>query len=158
RHCALRRTGTLIKLRPKVFDVLCYLIVQRDRVVSRQELLEHLWPDQFVGEATLTSCIKEARQAVGDTGQAQRCIQTLHGRGYRFGATVAEASERPPAGAMHAPLAPPRESALEDLGPVVAHAQVLGAEVHAVAEGHDTFPDVLEGERKQVTILCCALA
>src|SRR5499433_1809838 len=88
RRCELCHTDTLIPLRPKVFDVLCYLIVQRDRVVSRQELLEHLWPDQFVGDATLKSCIKEARRAVGDTGQAQRCIQTLHGRGYRFIAPV----------------------------------------------------------------------
>ena len=44
--------------------------------------------DQFVGDATLKSCIKEARRAVGDTGQAQRLIQTLHGRGYRFIAPV----------------------------------------------------------------------
>ena len=55
RRCELRRTGTLIKLRPKVFDVLRYLIAHRDRVISRQELLEHLWPQQFVGEATLNS-------------------------------------------------------------------------------------------------------
>src|SRR5713101_2726452 len=95
-RCALRRTGVLIKLRPKVFDVLLYLIAHRERVISRQELFEHLWPQQFVGEATLSSCIMEARQAVGDTGQAQRLIQTLHGRGYRFVAAVVEASESPP--------------------------------------------------------------
>jgi DNA-binding winged helix-turn-helix (wHTH) protein len=72
-----------------VFDVLTYLIVHRDRVLTRQELLEHLWPQQFVGEATLNSCIMEARQAVGDTGQGQQLIQTRHGRGYRFVAAVA---------------------------------------------------------------------
>src|SRR4029453_18212007 len=72
------------------FDVLCYLIVHRNRVIAQQELLEHLWPDQFVGDATLKSCIKEARRAVGDTGQAQRCIQTLHSRGYRFVDAVEE--------------------------------------------------------------------
>ena len=87
----LRRTGTLIKLRRKVFDLLAYLIIHRDRVISRQELLDHLWPKQFVGEATLNSCIMEARQAVGDTSQTQRIIQTVHGRGYRF---VAVAEER----------------------------------------------------------------
>src|SRR5262249_10993234 len=172
RRCELCRTGMLIPLRPKVFDVLCYLIVQRDRVVSRQELLEHLWPDQFVGDATLKSCIKEARRAVGDTGQAQRCIQTLHGRGYRFVATVEEASENPPAGAMPAPLAPLRESAagptastnatpaasaLEDLGPVVERSPVPGRAAHSPAASRDTVPAILEGERKQVTILCCGL-
>jgi len=80
----LRRAGRLIKLRPKVFDVLVYLISQRHRVISRPELLDRLWPQQFVGEATLNSCVMEARQALGDMGQAQRLIQTLHGRGYRF--------------------------------------------------------------------------
>ena len=105
RRCELRRAGTLIKLRPKVFDVLTYLIAHRDRVITRQELLEHLWPQQFVGEATLNSCIMEARQAVGDTGQAQRLIQTLHGRGYRFVVAMEEASDSPPAEATHALLA-----------------------------------------------------
>ena len=90
RRCELRRTGRRFPLRPKVFDVLRYLIAHRDRVVSQQEFLEHLWPQQFVGEATLKSCIKEARQAVGDTGKAQRMIQTRHGRGYRFVAAVEE--------------------------------------------------------------------
>ena len=100
RRCELRRTGRRIKLRPKVFDVLTYLIAHRDRVISRQDLLEHLWPQQFVGEATLKSCIMEARRAVGDTGKAQRLIQTLHGRGYRFVAAVEEVSESPPASSV----------------------------------------------------------
>src|SRR5262249_24914203 len=157
-RCELHHTGRRIPLRPKVFDVLSYLIAHRDRVVSRQDLLEHLWPQHFVGEATLKSCIKEARQAVGDTGKAQCLIQTLHSRGYRFVAVVEEANESPPAGATHPLLAPPRVSGAADLEPVVAHALVLGAEAHACPEGSGTFPNVLEGERKQVTILCCALA
>src|SRR5262249_27714982 len=61
-RCDLCRTATRIKLRPKVFDVLCYLIAHHDRVIARQELLESLWPQQFIGEATLNSCIMEARQ------------------------------------------------------------------------------------------------
>jgi class 3 adenylate cyclase/tetratricopeptide (TPR) repeat protein len=147
------------------------LIAHRDRVISRQELLEHLWPQQFVSEATLNSCIMEARQAVGDTGQAQRLIQTLHGRGYRFVAAVEEASASPPAEEARALLAPrrvaaagmaasptttPVTSALADLGHAVAHTPVR--EAHALTEGSDLSPDVLEGERKHVTILCCALA
>src|SRR5215831_2488219 len=123
RRCELHRTGTRIKLRPKVFDVLHYLIAQRDRVVSQQELLEHLWPQQFIGDATLKSCIKEARQAVGDTGQAQRLIQTRHGRGYRFVAAVEEGEPltadvpaprawSPPAAGRHAGLPVGREAEL----------------------------------------------
>jgi DNA-binding winged helix-turn-helix (wHTH) protein len=161
----------LIKLRPKVFDVLLYLIAHRERVISRQELLAHLWPQQFVGEATLSSCIMEARQAVGDTGQAQRHIQTLHGRGYRFVAAVVEASASPPEEATRAflPLAAAAgtsgslaaaqvASAPADLGYAVAHLPVLGSEAPARVEGSGTSPEGLEGERKQVTLLCCALA
>jgi DNA-binding winged helix-turn-helix (wHTH) protein/class 3 adenylate cyclase/tetratricopeptide (TPR) repeat protein len=169
----LRRTGTLIKLRPKVFDVLLYLIAHRDRVIPRQELLDHLWPRQFVSDTTLNSCIREARQAVGDTGQAQRLIQTLHGRGYRFVAAVAEASESPSEEATRALLAlspvsaegtaasrtaAHTASALEDLRQAVAHPPVPGGEDHAGAKGRSTSSEVLEGERKPVTILCCALA
>jgi predicted ATPase/class 3 adenylate cyclase/DNA-binding winged helix-turn-helix (wHTH) protein len=167
----LRRLGTFIRLRPKVFDVLLYLIAHRDRVISRQELLDHLWPRQFVGDTTLNSCIREARQAVGDTGQAQRLIQTLHGRGYRFVGAVAEASESPPEGAMRASgsseatagvttsrHASPAVSAPADSGRAVDHSPVLRAQAHAWVENGGTSPGVLDGERKPVTILCCALA
>jgi DNA-binding winged helix-turn-helix (wHTH) protein len=82
-----------IKLRPKVFHVLAYLIAHRDRVVSKDELLEQVWPNQFIGDGSLNACLMAVRKAVGDSGQAQRCIQTLHGRGYRFVAEVEEASE-----------------------------------------------------------------
>ena len=77
-------------LEPQVFDVLAYLVQHRDRVVSKDELLEKLWPDRFVSETTLTSRLKEARKAVGDTGRDQTVIRTHHGRGYRFVAPVEE--------------------------------------------------------------------
>jgi predicted ATPase/DNA-binding winged helix-turn-helix (wHTH) protein len=85
----LRRGGVGLPLRPKVFQVLVYLIEQRDRVVRRDEVLAQVWPDQHVGEETLTSCLKAVRRAVGDSGRAQRVIQTVHGRGLRFVADVA---------------------------------------------------------------------
>jgi DNA-binding winged helix-turn-helix (wHTH) protein len=85
----LRRGGVRIPLRRKVFQVLVYLIEQRDRVVSRDEVLAQVWPDQYVGEETLTSCVKVVRRAVGDSGRAQRVIQTVHGHGLRFVADVA---------------------------------------------------------------------
>ena len=84
----LRRAGMRLPLRRKVFQVLTYLIEQRHRVVTRDELLEHVWPDQCVGEETLTSCVKAARRVVGDSGQAQCVIQTVHGCGLRFVADV----------------------------------------------------------------------
>jgi DNA-binding winged helix-turn-helix (wHTH) protein len=63
----LHGAGVPIKLRRKVFQVLAYLLVHRHRVVSKQELFAHVWPDQFVGEATLTSCITALRKALGTT-------------------------------------------------------------------------------------------
>jgi DNA-binding winged helix-turn-helix (wHTH) protein len=87
----LRRAGEPLKLEPKVFEVLAYLIRHRDRFVSRDELIEKLWPGQVVSEAALTRCVAEARKAVGDDGVRQQAIRTQYGRGYRF---VAEVTER----------------------------------------------------------------
>lgn len=81
-----------ITLEPQVFSVLAYLIEHRERVVSKEELLDGVWGDRFVSESALTTRIKQARQAVGDTGRSQRTIRTLHGRGYRFVADVREPS------------------------------------------------------------------
>jgi DNA-binding winged helix-turn-helix (wHTH) protein/predicted ATPase len=88
----LRYSGKLVKLEPQVFNVLAYLIQHRDRVITKEELLERLWPGRFVGEATLTSRLTAARRAIGDRGREQRLIQTVHGRGYRFVAPVEERS------------------------------------------------------------------
>ncbi|PON14993.1 hypothetical protein C2W62_26130 [Candidatus Entotheonella serta] len=82
-----------VKLRPKVFQVLTYLIEHRDRVVSKDELLEQLWPDQFIGDGSLNACMMAVRKAVGDSRQNQRYIQTLHSRGYRFIAEVLTPAE-----------------------------------------------------------------
>ena len=93
----LRRAGKLMKLEPKVFDVLTYLLHHRDRVVSKDELLDKLWPGQVVSETALTRCIAAARRAVRDDGVKQKVIETQHGRGYRFIAAVTEEAEEPQA-------------------------------------------------------------
>jgi DNA-binding winged helix-turn-helix (wHTH) protein len=98
----LHHAGEPIKLRRKVFQVLAYLLAHRDRVVPKQELLEHLWPDQFVGDETLTSCIKTLRQALGERGRTPRFLRTLYGQGYRFVAAVEEREHRPADDAPHA--------------------------------------------------------
>jgi DNA-binding winged helix-turn-helix (wHTH) protein len=84
----LKRNGTAIEIEPKVFDVLAYLLHNRDRIVSKDELLEKLWPGQVVSETALTRCIVAARKAVGDDGTKQEVIETQHGRGYRFVASL----------------------------------------------------------------------
>jgi DNA-binding winged helix-turn-helix (wHTH) protein/pimeloyl-ACP methyl ester carboxylesterase len=86
----LRRDGSAVKVEPQVFDVLAHLVRHRDRVVTREELLDSVWGDRFVSESALSSRLKAARQAIGDDGQVQRCIRTVHRRGYRFVAPVEE--------------------------------------------------------------------
>ncbi|HET6951762.1 MAG TPA: winged helix-turn-helix domain-containing protein [Acidimicrobiales bacterium] len=86
-----------IHVEPQVFDVLRLLIVHRDRVVSKEEILDAVWGDRFVSESALTSRIKAARRAVGDDGRGQRVIRTVHARGYQF---VADVRTDAPAGAQ----------------------------------------------------------
>jgi DNA-binding winged helix-turn-helix (wHTH) protein/tetratricopeptide (TPR) repeat protein len=86
----LRCDGATRPVEPQVFDVLACLVRNRDRVVTKEELLDEVWGDRFVSESTLTSRIKGARQAVGDDGRRQLVIRTVHGRGYRFVADVVE--------------------------------------------------------------------
>jgi adenylate cyclase len=77
-------------LEPQVFSVLLYLIQHRNRIISRQELMDELWAGKVVSESTLSSTIKVIRQAVGDNGLSQNCIATFNRRGYRFISSIAE--------------------------------------------------------------------
>src|SRR5262245_14832813 len=128
----LCRAGIPLQLQPKVFDLLAYLTRHRDRVVTRQELFDTLWPEQFVSEDALERIVVLARRAVGDSGRTQRLIKTIHGRGYRF---VAPVEEHPPA--------PPG-------------AALLPAPPHAYEGPAVLYP--VEAERKQVTVLSCAIS
>src|SRR5262244_212167 len=98
----LERAGQRTRLAPKVFEVLCYLIAHRDRVVSKQELCEQVWEGYAISDATLESCLRAVRVTVGDSGQAQRVIQTQRGYGYHFVADL----ERLPEEASPAALPP----------------------------------------------------
>jgi pimeloyl-ACP methyl ester carboxylesterase/DNA-binding winged helix-turn-helix (wHTH) protein len=103
----LRRGDATIALEPQAFDVLVHLVRNRDRVVPKEELMDAVWGGRFVSEAAVTSRIKQVRRALGDDGQTQRTVRTLHGRGYRFVAPVDEGGDGvgarsaavPPAGA-----------------------------------------------------------
>jgi DNA-binding winged helix-turn-helix (wHTH) protein/tetratricopeptide (TPR) repeat protein/type II secretory pathway predicted ATPase ExeA len=98
----VRRDGERCPLEPLEFDLLVFLIEHRDRVITRDELLDALWPGRVVTDSALSSRIKAVRAAVGDTGKAQSIVKTVHGRGYRF---VAELSNVP------APVAAPATAA-----------------------------------------------
>jgi pimeloyl-ACP methyl ester carboxylesterase/DNA-binding winged helix-turn-helix (wHTH) protein len=84
----LRRANERLHIEPQVFDVLAYLFACRDRLVTKEELLDGVWGHRYVAPTTLNSRIKHARQAVGDDGAAQRVIRTVHGLGFRVVADV----------------------------------------------------------------------
>ena len=80
----VQRAGEVLHVQPQVFDVLAYLLRHRDRVVTKEEILDNVWGDRFVSESALTSRIKSARRLLGDDGTTQAYIATVHGRGYRW--------------------------------------------------------------------------
>ena len=80
----LRRAGGLVAIEPQVFDLLVYLIRNRDRVVSKDDLLDGVWGGRIVSESTLTSRINAARRAIGDSGAEQVLIKTFARKGIRF--------------------------------------------------------------------------
>ena len=89
----LRRGVTSIAIEPQVFDLLEYLIRHRERVVSRDELIEAIWGGRIVSESALTTRISAVRSAVGDSGTEQRLIKTLPRKGIRFVGEVREEQE-----------------------------------------------------------------
>jgi pimeloyl-ACP methyl ester carboxylesterase/DNA-binding winged helix-turn-helix (wHTH) protein len=80
----LWRAQQRIPLTPKAYSVLRYLIKAAGRLVTKEELLDHVWNETFVGDAVLKVCISEIRRALEDVCKAPRFIETLHRRGYRF--------------------------------------------------------------------------
>src|SRR5215470_12860317 len=134
----LSRAGKPIKLRPKAFAVLVYFIEHRDRIVAKHELCAQVWPNQFISDATLGSTVRAVRQAIGDTGEAQQLIQTVHGYGYRCLVPVTEGSQV---------LTPPL------LGSEAETTDLLAVQTIRLAVPHPVFSP---GERKVVTVLCCA--
>jgi adenylate cyclase len=90
---SLRRAGSPVPLRPKSFDVLLHLVRNRGRLVTKDELIEAVWAPVVVTENSLVQCVREAREAIGDSGQAH--IETVAKRGYIFTPAV---EERPAAG------------------------------------------------------------
>jgi TolB-like protein len=85
----LRDGGQVRKLEPQVFALLALLVENRERLVSKEEIIDKVWDGRVVSDAAVASRVKSARQALGDDGKAQRFVRTIHGQGYRF---VADAS------------------------------------------------------------------
>lgn len=88
----MRRHGQLVPVEPQVFRLLCLLIEQRECALSKEEILSQIWGRRIVADSSLSSCIKVARQAIGDTGDEQLLIKTIRGFGFRFVGSVDELS------------------------------------------------------------------
>jgi DNA-binding response OmpR family regulator len=108
-RCELRCAGQQVAVEPKVFAVLVYLIEHRDRVVTKEELLEQCWSGTFVSEAALTRCLAKVRKTVQSEPAGLPVIKTHYGRGYCF---VAQVTVLP-----HAP-SPPFIAATHEATPV----------------------------------------
>jgi DNA-binding winged helix-turn-helix (wHTH) protein/tetratricopeptide (TPR) repeat protein len=83
-NARLWRGKQLMALTPKAFAVLCHLVEHAGQLVTKDALLTAVWPEIYVSEGVLSECVREIRQALGDTPQVPRFIQTVHRRGYRF--------------------------------------------------------------------------
>ncbi len=86
----LSKGGELVATEPQVFDLLVFLLRHRDRVVSRDDLIEGVWNGRIVSESALASRINAARRAIGDDGAAQKLIKTIVRKGFRFVGEVRE--------------------------------------------------------------------
>jgi TolB-like protein len=98
----LTRHAEAVAIGPKVFDLLLYLVQNREHVVSKDDLLDAVWAGRIISESTLTSHINAVRKAIGDSGEEQRLVRTLARKGFRFVGDVKETQDG---------LAPPGVSA-----------------------------------------------
>jgi TolB-like protein len=105
----LRRGSEPVAVEPQVFDLLIYLLMNRERVVSKDDLIAAVWGGRIVSDSTLTSRINAARKAIGDSGEQQKLIRTIARKGLRFVGAVevrSDDGQPDPAGA----LAPPPDT------------------------------------------------
>jgi DNA-binding winged helix-turn-helix (wHTH) protein/Tfp pilus assembly protein PilF len=101
----IHRAGERVEVEAKVFDLIALLLGNRERAMDKRELNAALWGDRPVTDAALSQQLRKARRALGDDGDAQRVIRTVHGRGLRWVAEVAEAGVEAALGAS--PASPP---------------------------------------------------
>jgi TolB-like protein len=110
----LSRGSEVIATGPQVFDLLVYLIQNRERVVSKDDVLDSVWSGRTVSESTLTSHINAVRKAVGDSGEQQRLIRTIARKGFRFVGEVREIripdGSNPPGTELETPALPDKPS------------------------------------------------
>ena len=127
----LHRSGQLVPIEPQVFDLLAHLVRNRNRIASKDELIEAVWQGRAISDAALSSCISAARRAIGDNGNDQVLIRTLHKRGFRFIGQVDDDTSSPVAD-DEKPLQP--AAAVNDAGERVRETKALEASAPALPD------------------------
>lgn len=151
-NAMLWRAEQPVPLRPKTFEVLVYLVTHAGQLVTKEALLDTIWPETAVGDGVLKTSINELRKMLGETVKAPQWIATVHRRGYRFVAPVTMVESAPPreALAVHPDLFP-APALVPDLplAPVrvLAPSSSLVAREAEVATLHQWFAKALQGER-----------
>jgi len=143
----LRADGAAQHVEPQVLALLILLVANRDRLVSRDEIIDEVWDGRIVSESAISARIKSARKAIGDDGTAQQWIRTVHGRGFRFIGEVQAEPLRQPAAALPAEsgneLADIPERISRDGRPSIA---VLPFQLMGEGGPHDVIADALPAE------------
>jgi DNA-binding winged helix-turn-helix (wHTH) protein/class 3 adenylate cyclase len=166
----LHRAGQIRRLRRKVCQVLIYLLVHPDRIVSKAELCEQVWPQQYISDAAIEGTIKAVRRAIGDSGRTQQLIETIYSQGYRFRAVVEERPNLRSGTAAEGAMAPLRTPSTP---PQAVHHGVRSSPAPGASGVQDSTLEsdagtldgplqqsapVSAGEWKLVTVLCGAVA
>jgi class 3 adenylate cyclase len=129
----------LLPLPPKPLAVLAYLVAHAGQVVSKETLLEAVWPQTAVTEGVLKTCLAQIRQVLRETARNPQYIATLHRRGYRFVAPVVAYTDAVPASTARPPVA------------------TLAMPPHHEGETHPPALSPQTAERRHLTVLCCDL-
>lgn len=132
--------GAYVHLTNRAFSVLRFLVEHPDRLVSKETLLEALWPRDYVTDAALAVCVREIRQALGDNARSPLFIQTVRGRGYRFIAPI------------HAGVSNPAENSYTVGGYTQSNDSPIVGRVEELTKLHQWFTQMLEGERRVIFV------
>jgi DNA-binding winged helix-turn-helix (wHTH) protein/tetratricopeptide (TPR) repeat protein len=158
----LRSGCAVVEIEPQVFDLLAYLIRHRERVVSRDELIEQIWGGRLVSESALSTRINAVRSAIGDNGSQQRLIKTLPRKGIRFVGEVREEQRAPEI----ASAGPAENRAVEIMQPGQAIAELPDRQlIDALSEGappsapvppRRSIPRLSAGAFAAISLVCVA--
>lgn len=135
----LRENDIAVPVEPQVLSLLLFLVANRNRLVTKDEIVSAVWHGRIVSDAAISSRVKSARRVVGDDGDAQRLVRTIHGRGFRFVGAVDETTPTLAAAAVRVdePVSEPARpsiavlplSTIGDPGPLAIVAEALPHEI-----------------------------